>query len=105
MDSTTTLDSDDEVNIELMNTIFSETECHKFEKKVMQKPQTRPKNVPSLKLEILFEIPYDNSSEDEEGWTTDRSSYSTQPRTTEKLNQDFIIAKKHKHTIVWVTIW
>ena len=79
IDSVMTIASDDDVNQELINIIYSEKDVNKFETKIIQKAQKRPQNVPKLRLDNLF---LNNDSDDEDsfdsGITTDRSHHSTQ---------------------------
>ena len=79
IDSVMTIASDDDVNQELIDIIYSQKDLNKFETKVLQKAQRRPEAVPKLNLEVLLFNP-DSDDEDsfETGITTDRSHHSTQ---------------------------
>ena len=76
-----TLESDDESITGFKNDFIIDCECYKFEKKVLSQPQIRPKNVPTLNLNVLWEQPYEETSEEDEGATTCRTTFSAYTTT------------------------
>ena len=60
MNSTSnTLESDDESIIGFRNDVIIDCECYKFDKKVLSQPQIRPRIVPILNLNVLYDQPFE----------------------------------------------